>query len=737
MKKLIIAIFTFISINCYSQVQDITATGPVPATGPYKNNKTVHYANAAFDYNLRIPRYVSWSLIGAKDSIGYVMYNTTLNKYGCYFGNGVWKAIIFSNDNVSSLVNDAGYLKIELEPLFKASSAYTITDALKNNWNTAYSWGDHHGLYLPANYVPYWDNILGKPTFATVSFSGDYNDLLNRPGSATTIKGDKGDTGATGPQGPIGLTGAKGDQGIQGIPGIKGDQGLTGNNGVDGQIGATGAKGDVGSQGPIGLTGQTGATGSQGLKGDQGIQGIQGAAGTNGMDGATNATLQSVTNNGNTTTQPITAVSFHAVTGSPLNYNSFGSSAYESRVSAGDYGNSARPGYGFHAVNNYGVYLYANGAAELRFNNTSSGDYHIWSDYDFNQGDINNWRNVNSGVLLNNIANSVTGQANSATIYATSANTPNTIVLRDPNGSFAFNDALLGTKSATLSSLFDSKQPLENQRLSTTNTVNFGQVFTSNNRVVDNGSYANSGFMNSVPGAGYNNGARPGYGFLAEGIYGLYLYSNNGVELRFNNNSGQDYHLWSSVDFGQNDITNWRTLNSGSTINNIIPESQVTNLVTHLNAKEPTIATGSAGQIWQFNKTWITLNTSIVPENVNLYFTNSRARLALSSSSPFGAANTTAAGSYNSSTGVITFNPIPVSYIDGYNVEQVQNGTNTTVIIAHGISGANTSSVFVVVPTNQLAATNYQYATWDATNITLHYSTTVGGTYDYSFMVKK
>jgi hypothetical protein len=61
------------------------------------------------------------------------------------------------------------------------------------NWNMAYSWGDHNGLYLPISYVPAWADITGKPIFATVATSGNYNDLLNKPilfdGAWTSLTG--------------------------------------------------------------------------------------------------------------------------------------------------------------------------------------------------------------------------------------------------------------------------------------------------------------------------------------------------------------------------------------------------------------------------------------------------------------------------------------------------------------------------------------------------------------------
>jgi hypothetical protein len=39
------------------------------------------------------------------------------------------------------------------------------------NWNTAFSWGNHVGLYKPISYVPAWAEITGKPNF----------DLLYKP----------------------------------------------------------------------------------------------------------------------------------------------------------------------------------------------------------------------------------------------------------------------------------------------------------------------------------------------------------------------------------------------------------------------------------------------------------------------------------------------------------------------------------------------------------------------------
>jgi len=55
---------------------------------------------------------------------------------------------------------------------------------------------------------------------------------------------------------------------------------------------------------------------------------------------------------------------------------------------------------------------------------------------------------------------------------------------------------------------------------------------------------------------------------------------------------------------------------------------------TQLNAKEPSIsAPGTVGSYWRGNKTWATLDTSVIPENGALFFTNARAKTAVTGDS--------------------------------------------------------------------------------------------------------
>ncbi|MCX6230313.1 MAG: hypothetical protein NTZ33_02100 [Bacteroidetes bacterium] len=72
---------------------------------------------------------------------------------------------------------------IETDPVFGAHPANGITSALIVNWNTAYSWGNHNGLYRPMTYVPAWSEITSNPFLIT---SAANNQLLKY--NSTTSK---------------------------------------------------------------------------------------------------------------------------------------------------------------------------------------------------------------------------------------------------------------------------------------------------------------------------------------------------------------------------------------------------------------------------------------------------------------------------------------------------------------------------------------------------------------------
>src|SRR5258705_311064 len=58
--------------------------------------------------------------------------------------------------------------------------------------------------------------------------------------------------------------------------------------------------------------------------------------------------------------------------------------------------------------------------------------------------------------------------------------------------------------------------------------------------------------------------------------------------------------------------------------------SAQSDLNTALAGKEPTITAGTNLQYWRGDKVFATLNTAAVPELTNLYYTNARARAAIS-----------------------------------------------------------------------------------------------------------
>lgn len=74
------------------------------------------------------------------------------------------------------------------------------------------------------------------------------------------------------------------------------------------------------------------------------------------------------------------------------------------------------------------------------------------------------------------------------------------------------------------------------------------------------------------------------------------------------------------------------------------------------NNKEPAITAGTTAQYWRGDKTFQTLDTGVVPENGNLYFTNARTRAAVSITAPL---------TYNSGTGVFGITLADTTH-DGY-----------------------------------------------------------------------
>jgi hypothetical protein len=124
-----------------------------------------------------------------------------------------------------------------------------------------------------------WTSISDKPTL----FSGNYDDLTNKPTLLT------GPQGLPGPPGKDGANGTNGKDGADGAPGAPGKDGLPGANGTNGKDGADGAPGAPGKDGLPGANGKDGANGTNGTNGKDGansiVPGPKGDTGPQGPQG--------------------------------------------------------------------------------------------------------------------------------------------------------------------------------------------------------------------------------------------------------------------------------------------------------------------------------------------------------------------------------------------------------------------------------------------------------------------
>lgn len=135
----------------------------------------------------------AWSEITSKPNFATVAttgsYNDLSNKPTLFSGS-----FVDISNKPSTL---AGYGITDAMSILHAANS--VSAASITNWNAAFGWGNHAGLYRPVSYVPAWSEVTSKPTFATVATSGNYNDLLNKPsfngtwasitGTPTTLAG--------------------------------------------------------------------------------------------------------------------------------------------------------------------------------------------------------------------------------------------------------------------------------------------------------------------------------------------------------------------------------------------------------------------------------------------------------------------------------------------------------------------------------------------------------------------
>lgn len=105
----------------------------------------------------------TWNLVAGKPTFALVattgLFNDLLSKPTTIAGYGITNAMTTSHP------------------------ANAITSTNITNWNTAFGWGNHSGLYRPITWVPAWADVTGKPTtFTPTAHTHDYNtDIINKP----------------------------------------------------------------------------------------------------------------------------------------------------------------------------------------------------------------------------------------------------------------------------------------------------------------------------------------------------------------------------------------------------------------------------------------------------------------------------------------------------------------------------------------------------------------------------
>jgi len=136
---------------------------------------------------------------------------------------------------------------------------------------------------------------------------------------------------------------------------------------------------------------------------------------------------------------------------------------------------------------------------------------------------------------------------------------------------------------------------------------------------------------------------------------------------------------------------------------------------------EPTISTGSNLQYWRGDKTWQTLNTSVVPELTNLYYTDTRSRNALSFAS--------GVGSYSSTTGIITIPTSTSDLTNGANYITLGSLSGTAPISYNNSTGAFSISQASTTTNGYLSSTDWN--TFNGKQNTLTNPITGTGTTNY------
>ena len=149
-----IAILLFVvSISAQAQV-GINSTGANP-----DNSAMLDVSST--DKGVLVPRMTAAQRTGIlSPAKGLLIYQNDGTEGFYYFDGLIWTRL-------------ASGTFTETDPVFGLSAAHGITSSDMTDWNTAYGWGDHAGLYRPVTWVPTWNDITGNPFHWSSPANGD------------------------------------------------------------------------------------------------------------------------------------------------------------------------------------------------------------------------------------------------------------------------------------------------------------------------------------------------------------------------------------------------------------------------------------------------------------------------------------------------------------------------------------------------------------------------------------
>lgn len=145
-----------------------------PENGAYRNALVEYEANGAMYIYASDGIYTKISMVAGGHgtaTIAYVDTQVGNEASARAAGDSALRADIPTE--TSQLVNDSGFITTEHDPIFEASPASGITTAKMTSWDNK---SDFSGNY---------NDLTNKPNLATVATTGSYNDLVDRPPTPT------------------------------------------------------------------------------------------------------------------------------------------------------------------------------------------------------------------------------------------------------------------------------------------------------------------------------------------------------------------------------------------------------------------------------------------------------------------------------------------------------------------------------------------------------------------------